>query len=177
MKWSLYEKLIIWYSASTGSALMQSRHFWICSSWLPWMWSHQTWIWILQIGRNWRQSWGWLRIWQVCTKLMLNTKSLTPKKKTRKLNRPDFSLRIKTQDFFLLQPPSITRSSHTTFNLIHINFFSTFIMVQVQKEKREATKEEANCRDSSKATVPKWVISRPQRGYTIWRRTATSKLG
>ena len=62
------------------------------------------------------------------------TKSLTPEK--RLVDRTDFSLRMKIEDFFLLQPLRIIRSSQTTLNRIHISFFSTVNKVQVQKEKK-----------------------------------------
>ena len=65
------------------------------------------------------------------------TKSLTPEK--RLVDRTDFSLRMKIEDFFLLQPLSITRSSKATLNRIHISFFSTINMVQVQKETKMHT--------------------------------------
>ena len=73
------------------------------------------------------------------------TKSLTPEKKTRKLNRTDFSLRMKSDDF-LLQPLSIIRSSQTTLNRIHIRFFSTIS----QHGPSPKGKEEPWCREAIK---------------------------
>ena len=107
------------------------------------------------------------------------TKSLTPEK--RLVDRTDFSLlRMKIEDFSLLQPLSIIRSSQTTLNRIHISFFSTVNMVQVQKETKNHGVERQLKRSIIRSKLSRqlqnhMVISWPESRH-FWRKTATSNL-
>ena len=91
------------------------------------------------------------------------TKSLTPEKKTRKLNRTDFSLRMKSDDFFAAAakyykvfPDNAQPDSHQL-----LQYCQQGPSPKGKEEPwcREAIERgrlsgEANCRSNSKAIVP-----------------------
>ena len=88
---------------------------------------------------------------------------------------------MKIEDFFLMQPLSIIRSSQSTLNRIHISFFSTVNMVQVQKEKKNHGVE----RQWKRSIIRRSKLSRQLQNHMIiswsewrhfWRKTATSNL-